>query len=344
MRSFFEISGTKVKPGQALTVDIPMGLLSNHTPMTLPVHVIHGRREGPTVFVSAAIHGDEILGVEIIRRIIQMKSVQRPRGTLLFVPIVNAYGFISHSRYLPDRRDLNRSFPGSANGSLASRLANVFMQEIVNRSDYGIDLHTAGMHRCNLPQIRANLGNEVVKKMADAFAAPVTLDTNLRDGSLRQVAQEAGVHTLLFEAGEALRFDESSIRFGVKGILRVLQHVGITPRKKNMTRKYRPVISKSSHWLRSPAGGILRMSKGLGDGVLKDELLGVISSPFGDRETEIRSKSDGIIIGRTKLPVLNEGDAVFHIAKVFDPEKAEGRVETMEQELVADPIFDEEII
>ena len=344
MRESFEIAGRKIKPGSSETVDIPLGVLSTQTPMTLPVHVIHGRRPGPTLFVSAAIHGDEVLGVEVIRRLLQMKQIAKPRGTLLFIPVVNVYGFISHSRYLPDRRDLNRCFPGSAGGSLAGKLAHVFMEEVVRKSDYGIDLHTAGLHRSNLPQIRVDFEDETARRMARAFGAPVALNANLRDGSLRQAAQETGVHTLLFEAGEALRFEESAIRFGVKGVLRVLHHLGMLSGKPLAGPKRAPVLSKSSHWLRAPTGGVLRMMKGLGEAVQEGEVIGMVSGPFGHQETELLAKADGIVIGRTNLPVVNQGDAVFHVARVFDPEKAEAKVDSMGQDLVEDPLFDEEIV
>ena len=186
-RSPIRIAGFSVEPGRRGTVDLPLPQLYTHTPLTMPVHVVHGRRPGPCLFVSAAIHGDELNGVEIIRRVLGRPALSRLRGTLLAVPIVNVYGVIHHSRYLPDRRDLNRSFPGSERGSLASRLAHVFMTEIVARCEYGIDLHTAAYHRCNLPQIRADLGDERTAELAHAFAAPVVLDSRVRDGSLREV-------------------------------------------------------------------------------------------------------------------------------------------------------------
>ena len=171
----FELAGETVPPGERRTVDIPLNVLSNHTPMALPVHVVHGRRSGPTLFVSAAIHGDEIIGVEIIRRLLLTAAIRRIRGTLLAIPIVNAYGFVGHTRYLPDRRDLNRSFPGSPTGSMASQLAHVFMTEIVARSNYGIDLHSAAIHRANLPQIRADLTDPAIRDLAIHFGVGIVV-------------------------------------------------------------------------------------------------------------------------------------------------------------------------
>lgn len=339
-RPSFEFCGTIIPPGARETVDIPLGVLSNHTPMSLPVHVMHGRRDGPTLFVSAAIHGDEVLGVEIIRRLMQTPALKSLRGTLLLIPVVNGFGFISHTRNLPDRRDLNRSFPGSAVGSLAGRLAHIFMTEVVERSDIGIDLHTGALHRSNLPQIRADLGRATSLELAKAFGAPVILHSNVRDGSLREAAKEAGVDVLLYEAGEALRFEEFAIRAGVKGVLGVMKHVGMIPTRASKKIGIKSVLSRSSHWLRAPGGGIFRALKTSGDVVEKGETIGIIADPFGESEADVKTRSSGIIIGRTNLPVVNQGDALFHVAKVYDPSRVEGHVEEIEQELDEDPLFD----
>lgn len=343
MREAFKINGGVVEPGKAATVEVPLGVLSDHTPTSMHVHVLHGKKDGPVLFISAAIHGDEILGVEIIRRLVQKLKISRIHGTLLLIPVVNSYGFIAHSRYLPDRRDLNRSFPGSGKGSLAARLANVFMEEIVNRSDFGIDLHTAAIHRENLPQIRANLADDNVRKMAEAFAAPIMLNAGLRDGSLREAAMERNVGMLLYEAGEALRFDELAVRIGVKGIIRVMHHLGMLKGKRSAL-KTRSVISRSSFWVRAPSGGLMRLLKGLGDAVEEGEVLSVVSDPLGHDEVELKAPAKGIIIGRSNLPCVNHGDAIFHIAKVYSPERAEDRFETLEQEMETDPLFDTEIV
>ena len=169
----FRIGPCDIAPGTRQSVDLPVSVLSNHTKMTLPVHVVHGSKPGPVLFLSAVVHGDEILGVEIIRRVLRHAALKHLGGTVLAVPIVNALGFLNHSRYMPDRRDLNRSFPGSDHGSLASLLADLFMREVVMRSDYGIDLHTAALHRTNLPQIRVAPDQPELIELAEAFGAPV---------------------------------------------------------------------------------------------------------------------------------------------------------------------------
>lgn len=343
-RAAFAISQFSVDAGTRETVGLPLSVLSNHTPMALPVHVVHGARPGPTLFVSAAIHGDEIIGVEIIRRLIALPAVAKLRGTLLAVPIVNAFGFISHSRYLPDRRDLNRSFPGSAKGSLAGQLADLFLNEVVARAELGIDLHSAAIHRVNLPQIRISPGQARMEDLARVFGPPVILEAPLRDGSLRQAASEVGTGVMLFEAGEGLRFDEFAIRVGVTGILRVMKHLGMVPARAVRDAKVQPMMSQSSYWLRAPEGGVLRSFKTIGESVAEDELIGIISDPFGEQETEVRTRDAGLMIGRTNLPVVNRGDGLAHIARHQRARSVEAAVGEIEAQLQADPLFDEDEI
>lgn len=342
-RAPFEIGPFAVPAGTRQTVDLPVSVLSDHTPVTMSVHVIHGRRPGPTLFVSAAVHGDEVIGVEIARRLLRTPKLGTIKGTLLVVPIVNAFGFLSHSRYLPDRRDLNRSFPGTEGGSLAGRLASLFMRDIVERSDVGIDLHSAAIHRTNMPQIRVSPAKDETLKLAEAFGAPIVILANLRDGSLREAAQAKGVDILLYEAGEALRFDELSARAGVAGILRVMREMGMTARRGVSRPNRRPLRAISSRWARAPVGGLLRVFKGVGEHADTGDVLGVISDPFGETEIEIHSAHSGVIVGRTLLPIVNEGDALFHIAETngVDPETT---IESLASQLGSDPLFDEDEI
>ncbi len=318
----FEIGGVSVAPGQRATVDLPLSLLSDHTPITLTVEVVHGREPGPVLILSGAVHGDEVVGVEIIRRVLRQAGLKRMAGTLIAVPIVNVYGFLTNSRYLPDRRDLNRSFPGSPTGSLASRLAHLFLTEIVEKGTHGIDLHTAAIHRTNLPQIRGNLSIPAVRDMAMHFGVPVVLNAALRDGSLRKAAVDAGIPYIVFEAGEALRFDEVAIRAGVRGVTRVMAHLGMLRRRTKDATDLEPVIARRSTWVRAPEGGIFRTHTRLGARVKTGGLMGTIADPFGTREFPINAPCDGIIIGRTNLPNVNQGDGLYNIARVDDPQAA----------------------
>ena len=355
MRAAFEIGDCRVPPGQRRVVDLPVSRLSNHTPVSLPVHVLHGHAPGPALFVSAAVHGDEIIGVEIIRRLLKTTRPGEISGTLLCIPIVNAFGFISRTRYLPDQRDLNRAFPGNDGGSLAAKLAHLFMREVVHRCDVGIDLHSAAASRTNLPQIRSALVSPQSRRLAEAFGAHVVLRSPTRAGSLREAAAHLGKDVLVYEAGEALRFDTPSIMIGVRGVHRVMTALGMRPhavedasddqtadaplrRRQPDVRETPPVFSMASKWVRSPEGGILRAMKTIGDRVRQGERLGVISNPYDETvETEISATIEGLVIGRTNLPVVNLGDALFHIARVNGPAAPV-------TDATGDPVLDEDEI
>jgi predicted deacylase len=347
--SSFNIAGIDIAPGKRATIALPVTKLYTHAPIEIPIHVIRGKQDGPRLFISAAIHGDEINGVEIIRRLLKQAVLKRLRGTLVTVPVVNVHGLINHSRYLPDRRDLNRSFPGSERGPLASRLAYLFMKEVVAKCTHGIDLHTGAIHRANLPQIRANLDDEETARLARAFSVPVLLNSTMRDGSLREAAAEKGIPMLLYEAGEALRFDEVSIRAGVRGIIKVMRELEMLPPSRKKTKASKePMVARSSSWLRAPSSGIFRPVVALGARVEKEGLLGVIEDPFGEVEDPVHAKFSGIVIGRINLPLVNEGDALFHIARFGKVEKAEATVEEFrelhEPDNVEDPGLDSPII
>jgi len=235
---------------------------------------------------------------------------------LLAIPIVNVFGFVAHSRYLPDRRDLNRSFPGSAQGSLAGRLAHLFLNEVVLSATHGIDLHTGGLGRTNYPQIRADLEDDETLDLARAFGVPLIINAGLRDGSIRKSAGEHGVPVLVYEAGEALRFDEPCIRSGVKGVVRVMRRLGMLASGGREVRGIEPVVIRASYWERAPRSGILRASAELGARVGAGEVLGIVSDPFGETEHPVLSRDGGVVVGRTTLPVVHEGDALFHIGRL----------------------------
>lgn len=315
-RAPFLINNHEAKPGRRTQVEIPIARLMSGTPVALPVVVLHGAADGPTVWITAAIHGDELCGVDIVRRVLEAVDVKSLHGTLVAVPIVNVHGFNTGDRYFPDRRDLNRSFPGSARGSLASRVAHLMMTEIVQRCDVGIDLHTGSDHRNNLPQVRADLDDDATLALTKVFGAPVAIHSRTRDGSLRQAASEAGATVLLYEAGEAMRFDEIAIETGKRGVLRVLHHLGMiddapVPPKPTL-------LARSTKWVRASSSGIVHMEVGLGDAVTKSDELAVIRDPFGKRLSRLRSALDGVVIGCTEHPLVNRGDAILHIADTGD--------------------------
>ncbi len=314
MQQPLTIAGIQIQPGTQADIQIPVAPLYNHSAMAMPVHVIHGRSPGPRLFVCGAVHGDEIIGTEIIHRLIRMKKITHLRGTLITVPVVNVYAFIQHSRYSPDRRDLNRFFPGSETGSLTSQLADIFMKEIVRKSRFGIDLHAGSNHRANLPQIRADIENPEVLALARMFQVPVVINSLAKEGSLRKAAADEGVCMLLYEAGEALRFDEVAVRAGVRGILRVMEAIGMLVPKSRHKHTSKTLITDATSWVRAPVSGILHMESPLGGTVTKNTRIGSIVDPFGGHEMEIISPISGMVIGRLNLPLVHQGDAIIHIA------------------------------
>lgn len=304
--------GEWIPPASKKVIELEAAKLYTHSPLSIPIEIIHGTKPGPVFMVNAAIHGDELNGVEIVRQLINHIDPKQLRGTLITAPIVNVFGFIHKSRYLPDRRDLNRCFPGSEKGSLASRIAYNFFTQVALKANYIVDLHTGAIHRTNLPQIRADLSHNETLHIAQSFAAPVIIDSPLRNGSLRSEAEKAGIHVLTYEGGEALRFDPIAIQAGVSGILRVMQAVGML--KKSRKKPPNAVIAKSTSWLRAESDGILRTIVNLGDWVSKGQVLAYINAPLGHIEMEICAPKAGVVIGQQTLPLVNEGDAVFHLA------------------------------
>jgi len=322
------IGEISVPPGTRATLDLPVGQLYTHETVNMPVHVIHGKQPGPAVFISAAIHGDELNGIEIVRRLVALPLLKKLRGVLLAVPVVNVLGAYQKSRYLPDRRDLNRSFPGSDKGSLASRLAHTFLAEVVAHAQYGIDLHTGAVHRDNFPQIRADLDDKKTPQLAAAFGAPVLLNTAQLSGSLRSAAAERDIPDMADDAGEAVRFDEIAIRTGVSGIVAVLRMLDMLPASRRPRKPFTPLLARESTWLRAPGSGVLRAHVPLGGLVEKEQLLGVVAGPLGENALEIRAPFDGFIIGRCNLPLIHEGEAAFHLARLAKSGDAEARLET----------------
>lgn len=314
--STLNIAGEDIELGERRQLALVVAKLYDFTDMKIPVEVVRGTEDGPTLFVSAAIHGDEINGVDIVRRLLKHRALKSLKGTLIAIPIVNVFGFNDKSRYLPDRRDLNRSFPGAEHGSLASQVAHIFRTEIVSKCTHGIDLHTGAIHRRNLPQIRADLDFGPNLELAKAFGAPVVLGAASRDGSLREMVGDMKIPMLLYEAGTALRFDKRAALLGMEGILNVMRSIGMLPKPRFENQPSPPLIAKSSHWVRAPISGIFVTRKKLGERVTKGDKLGFITNPFGDYEYSIESPVSGLIIGNSILPLANEGDGLYNIASL----------------------------
>lgn len=308
------INDSPIELGDRRIVNIDMPKLYDCTPITMPIHVIRGEKPGPVLCVLAAIHGDEINGIEIIKMLLKKPQLKSLVGTLIAVPIINIYGFLYQTRYLMDRRDLNRNFPGSISGSLAARLANLVMTEVISHATHIVDLHTGSLHRSNFPQIRANLNDKHILKMAKAFNAPVILHSEGPPGSLRLAAEERNIPIIVYEAGEALRFDDLAIKMGIKGVLNVMQELKMIRPNIEKKSKHTSAIAQESYWVRSPHSGITRPFKSLGNIVKNGEILATISNPVGDEEYHVVAPHAGMIIGKSNIPTVHDGAALFHIA------------------------------
>lgn len=340
--STFDFYGKQIKPGTRSAHALPIPELYVHTDLSAPVHIVNGKFAGPVLFLSGAVHGDEIIGVEVIRRVLASKRLKALKGTLIAVPVVNIFGFLNQSRYLPDRRDLNRSFPGSVKGSIAGRLAHLFLSEVVSKSTHGIDLHTAAVNRENLPQVRADTSDPAVEAMARAFSLPVIVDSSTIEGSLRRAACDLGVKIIVYEAGEALRFDETAIRGGVNGVLKVMEHLGMLKKRRPPKRFREPTLTRFSRWVRAPQSGIHRSMVPLGALVNAGDHLGFIADPLGENETPVVADRGGVIIGRSNIPLVTEGEALFHIAS-FEGSVDEVAAQIDRVEEVLDAVTDDTV-
>lgn len=331
----FELGGHAIAPGSQQTVKLPAARLYNDAPLDLHVEVFHGSRPGPVLLVSAAIHGDELNGVEICRYLMDVIEPAELSGTLLLVPVVNMFGFIHQSRYLPDRRDLNRCFPGSERGALGSRLAHLFNKQLVRRATHIIDLHTGAIHRTNLPQIRVNFDDAAAKDMAGAFNCPVIMNAKDRDGSLRALASDLGIPLILYEAGEALRFDNASIQAGINGVTNVMKMLKMMKGRRTR-KKVKPVYTNKSIWVRSSRDGLILKRVELGQSVTRGQDLARLASPYGGPTQAVKAPVNGIVIGLTNIPVTNEGEALYHIA-CFESEEIPQATEMVETFVEAYP-------
>ncbi len=331
------IGGALIAPGERCVIPLNVGLATTHEVVEMRTVVIRGKQSGPTLLLLACLHGDEINGTEILRRVLKSKSLKRLRGMLIAVPIVNVPAFQSRTRYLPDRRDLNRLFPGSPTGSLGARIAHVLARDLIPRADAVIDLHTGASNRPNYPQVRVTPDDAPSLELADAFDAPVTLLATLRDSSLRALCLRQGIPVILFESGEALRLDSPSIRIGVRGVISCMRHLGMLPRPRgeaSRTQRRAPSLRcHKSTWARAPIGGLFTPLQPLGRTVSEGDILGFVSDPFGELEEPVLAPKSGILIGRTNEGLADEGDALFHIAPLVNHQDSQARLLQPIQEL-----------
>jgi predicted deacylase len=316
------ILDTTILPGETKTISLSIAKLHTGTPIDIPVVVARGEKEGPSLLLTGGIHGDEINGVEIVRQIIT-KGYHKPTfGTVICMPVINVFGFLNQSREFPDGRDLNRMFPGFKKGSLASRFAYHITQIIKkNPIDYCIDFHTGGGDRFNYSQIRIDATDEETLDLAKAFGSKFILNSQNRDKSFRKTVGGLGKKVLLFEGGKTLSLDRIVTQVGIEGTLKVMQHLGMRNFEKelqdNIAIEKQILIEKSS-WVRASESGMWRSFSSIGSYVEKGAAIGSISDPYGQTEQTVKAPFSGYIICNNHAPLVNQGDAISHISKVFD--------------------------
>lgn len=305
------IAGHTIEPGEFTEININIARLPSHTIIETPIYVSRGLEDGPVLALTAGMHGDEINGMEIVRRILDSGLHQPKRGVTVCMPVVNLYGFLNYSREVPDGKDINRSFPGNKNGSLASRVAYNLMKEVVPFIDYGIDFHTGGAMRSNYPQVRTLLKDPVNTQLAEAFCAPFTIDAPFRPNSLRKEAARKGKNIIVFEGGESLRFDQQAIEQGIAGTLRVMKHLNMVDTAPDPKEENKVIWSTS--WIRAKHAGLFQTNVQCGQLVHKNDWLGTITDPFGEFKENIYAVNTGHVVGLNNIPVINAGDALMLI-------------------------------
>ena len=310
------IDGIEVKPGEEKIIELNVAQLPTRTRINIPVTIYRSEVEGPTLLLLAGVHGDEINGVEVVRRILEEKHHHVQAGSVICIPVLNVYGFLMGSREVPDGKDVNRSFPGSENGSLAYKIAYELMHKILPVIDYGIDFHTGGAQRSNYPQIRGEFSEGETSKLADFFEPPFKVESSYIDRTLRWAAAQNGKEMLLFEGGESMRFNQFVIQQAIDGALRVMHKLGM--RESAPTQELRTIEIQNRTWIRCENAGLWKHKIFEGDYVEKGQVLGYTSGPYGDFHSELIAPANGYIIGLNYLPVVNKGDALIHIGITED--------------------------
>ena len=329
--SKLKICDVTIQPGEEANLALPMPDQYSCAPMYMPIRVIHGKNKGPCLLIFSTLKGNELNGIEIVNRIIDDVKADEINGTIIAIPVVNVYGLTHHPRHLPDGKDLATCFPGSPTGTYGERLAHIFTQEILSKADFCIELLTGDMNHNILPQVYYNYEHSKTRKLAKAFCSPVVTDVNLEGNKLRQTAEDLNIPLIVYQGGEAMRFDENAIQLGYNGIKNVLKQIKIAPGQPEQPVK--PIFSKEDNWIIAHSGGILITDTSLGQVIKKGEKLGRLTDPFGtDTDVVVKSPRDGIIVGINTTPLVHEGLDLFKVASFIDDKRAEIVIEDWNQQ------------
>ncbi len=307
------VDGNDIQPGEYKQVKLLVGRLPSDTQISILCHVYRGKESGPSLLLQGGVHGDEINGVETIRRMIEAGTFEQiVKGTIIAIPLLNVFGFINFSREVPDGKDVNRSFPGSSKGSLAARVANTLTRKIMPHIDYAIDLHTGGASRYNYPQVRFSKGVSESFELAKVFGSRFLIEKATISHSFRKICKDRKIPVIVYEAGESIRINNFAISSAIVGIRRILNHFEMVDFNTD-TSKEDSIFIKKTIWVRASFSGLFLWTKSSGQAVLKGETIGYLKDPFGNKSVKVTANKDGHIIGHNNASVVNQGDALFHI-------------------------------
>ena len=316
---------TTIHPGEMLNLALPLPEFYSCSSFHMPIKIMHGKEAGPCVLIFSAVKGDELNGLEIINQLLKSKPLQSLRGTLIAIPVLNVLGLINHPKALTYETSLDKCFPGNEQGSYGERIAHLFTQNILCKANYCIELQTGSLNHDILPQIYCNFNDAESKSLARQFAAPVIINMNIEDNSLRKTAESLNIPQLVYQAGEAMRIDESAVSLGLSGIQNVLSHLNMLDTPEPTTNKtYQSIFSQEQDWLRAHHSGVLHSKIVLGQMIKKKQVIGLISDPFSaDTIEPVKSPRDGVVVGINRHPLIHEGQTIFKIASFIDNDKAE---------------------
>ncbi len=332
--SILTICNEAIQPGEKVNLALQMPDLYSCAPLYMPIKVMHSKNSGPRLLIFATINGNEMNGLEIVNRLINMLNINEINGTIIAVPVLNVYGLTHYPKTIPSGHSLADCFPGKADGNYGERIAHIFTEELIKKSDYCIELQSGSLNHNILPQVYCNFNSEQSKLLARAFQVPVITDVSLKQNKLRQTMENADIPLIVYQAGEAMRFDESAINLGIIGIKNIMQEIGILP-KEEIFQKMKPVFSHDEEWIVAHKGGILHVNVELGQAISKNEKIAIISDPFSaDLEEEVKATKAGIVVGINMTPLIHEGLSLFKIASFLDDDKAENIIETWENQKI----------
>ncbi len=326
----FKVCDANVHAGEKVTLALPLPEQYSCSPMYMPIKVINGKHPGPKLLVFAMLNGNEFNGLEIVNQLFDELSAESLYGTVVAVPALNVYGLTHYPKVSPSGVPMADSFPGDVQGNYSERIAYIFTEEILKKVDYCIELQTGSLNHQSLPQVYCNFDNASLRKLAKAFQAPVITEVETEASTLRETAESLNIPLLVYEAGEAMRFDQESIQIGFEGIQNVMKKLSML--EGDLEYKISPVFSKDEDWLSSPSSGVLHTDVTLGESIKKGEKIGRLSDPFSNESvTVVKSNLDGVVVGINRSPLIQEGESIFKVASFIDNQKAEAILEEWEE-------------